>query len=132
MTTMLCHMVKTRILYGFLLVRSRPVVSLNTASNKVRADVAKKSFRVKLRVKVGTMPGVSVFSEEEVDRPVSGAGLSGRRKEEEEMYHALVNEDDIVHVLTIPDIKVIWCCRCHLRADDGSTVHEHFHRLVNI
>ena len=124
--------VKTRILYGFLLARSRPVGSLNTASNKVRADVAKKSFRVKLRVKVGTMPGVSVFSEEEVDRPVSGACLSGRRKEEEEMYHALVNEDDIVHVLTIPDIKVIWCCRCHLVADDGSTGHEHFHRLVNI
>ena len=49
----------------------------------------------------------SVFSEEEVDRPVSGTCLSGRRKEEEEeeeeMYHALVNEDDIVHVLTIPD-----------------------------
>ena len=72
MTTMLCHMVKTRILYGFLLARSRSVVSLNTASNKGRADVAKNSFRVKLRVKVGTMPGVSVFSEEEVDRPVSG------------------------------------------------------------
>ena len=80
------------------------------------------------------MPGVSVFSEEEVDRPVSGVCLSGRRKEEEEeeMYHALVNEVDIVHVLTIPDIKVIWCCRCHLVADDGSTGHEHFHRLVNI
>ena len=63
MTTILCHMVKTRILYGFLLARSRPVVSLNTASNKVRADVAKKSFRVKLRVKVGTMTGCTVFSQ---------------------------------------------------------------------
>ena len=61
MTTILCHMVKTRILYGFLLARSRPVVSLNTASNKVRADVAKKTFRVKLRVKVGTMTGVLCF-----------------------------------------------------------------------
>ena len=49
-----------------------------------------------------------------------------------EMYHALVNEADIVQVLTIPDIKVIWCCRCHMIADDGSTAHEHFHRLVNI
>ena len=55
--------VKTRILYGFLLARSRPVVSLNTASNKVRADVAKKSFRVKLRVKVGTMTECTVFSQ---------------------------------------------------------------------
>ena len=45
-----------------------------------------------------------------------------------EMNHALVNEEDIA----IPDIKVIWCCRCHLVADDGSTAHEHFHRLVNI
>ena len=49
-----------------------------------------------------------------------------------EMYHALINEEDIAQVLAIPDIKVIWCCRCHLVADDGSTAHEHFHRLVNI
>ena len=49
-----------------------------------------------------------------------------------EMYHALINEEDIAQVLTIPNIKVIWCCRCHLIADAGSTAHEHFHRFVNI
>ena len=44
MLTILCHMGKTRILYRFLLARSRPVVSLNTASNTVLADDAKKRF----------------------------------------------------------------------------------------
>ena len=47
-----------------------------------------------------------------------------------EMYHALVNEVDIGQVISIPNIKVIWCCRCHLVADDGSTDHEHWHALI--
>ena len=47
-----------------------------------------------------------------------------------EMYHALVNEDDIETLFTIPNLKVFWCCRCHLVADDKSTSHEHLHALV--
>ena len=47
-----------------------------------------------------------------------------------EMYHALINEADICKVLTIPNLEVFWCCRCHLVADDGSTGHEHWHGLV--
>ena len=47
-----------------------------------------------------------------------------------EMYHAIVNEDDIVTLFTIPNIKIFWCCRCHLVAKDGSTAHEHVHALV--
>ena len=27
-----------------------------------------------------------------------------------EMYHALVNEDDIETLFTIPNLKVFWCC----------------------
>merc|ERR1712239_42014 len=38
-----------------------------------------------------------------------------------EMYHAIVNEDDIVTLFTIPNIRIFWCCRCHLVAKDGST-----------
>ena len=47
-----------------------------------------------------------------------------------EMYHALVNEDDIQTLFTIPNLKIFWCCRCHLVADDKSTAHEHLHALV--
>ena len=47
-----------------------------------------------------------------------------------EMYHVVANEDDILPVLTIPNFKIFWCCRCHLVADDGSTGHEHWHALV--
>ena len=47
-----------------------------------------------------------------------------------EMYHALVNEADIVTLFTIPNLSIFWCCRCHLVADDGSTAHEHLHALV--
>jgi hypothetical protein len=47
-----------------------------------------------------------------------------------EMYHALVNENDIQRLFTIPNLKIFWCCRCHLVADDKSTAHEHLHALV--
>mgnify|MGYP001158961085 FL=1 len=47
-----------------------------------------------------------------------------------EMYHALVNEDDILTLFSIPDLKIFWICRCHHVADDGSTAHEHLHALV--
>ena len=47
-----------------------------------------------------------------------------------EMYHAIVNEEDIVTLLTIQNLKIFWCCRCHLVAKDGSTAHDHVHALV--
>ena len=47
-----------------------------------------------------------------------------------EMYHAIVNEDDILTLFSIPNLKIFWCCRCHLVAKDGSTAHEHLHALV--
>ena len=28
-----------------------------------------------------------------------------------EMYHTLINEEDIEQVISIPHIRVIWCCR---------------------
>ena len=46
------------------------------------------------------------------------------------MYHAIINEDDIPTLFTIPNLKIFWCCRCHLVAKDGSTAHEHLHALV--
>ena len=47
-----------------------------------------------------------------------------------EMYHAIVNEDDILTLFSIPNLNIFWCCRCHLVAKDGSTAHEHLHALV--
>jgi hypothetical protein len=47
-----------------------------------------------------------------------------------EMYHALVNENDIDTLFSIPNLKIFWVCRCHHIADDGSTAHEHLHALV--
>ena len=47
-----------------------------------------------------------------------------------EMYHAIVHQDDIQHLFIIPNLKIFWCCRCHLVARDGSTAHEHLHALV--
>ena len=47
-----------------------------------------------------------------------------------EMYHAIVNEYDIVTLFTIPNIKIFWCCRCHIVGEDGTTAHEHLHALV--
>jgi len=47
-----------------------------------------------------------------------------------EMYHALVNEEDIETLFNIPNMKIFWCCRCHVVADDKSTSHEHVHALV--
>ena len=47
-----------------------------------------------------------------------------------QMYHALVNEDDILKLFTIPNLEVFWICRCHLVALDGSSSHAHLHALV--
>ena len=47
-----------------------------------------------------------------------------------QMYHALVNEDDILKFFTIPNLKVFWICRCHHVALDESSSHEHLHALV--
>ena len=47
-----------------------------------------------------------------------------------QMYHAIVNEADIPLLFSIPNLKIIWCCRCHLVAKDKSTAHEHLHALV--
>ena len=46
------------------------------------------------------------------------------------MYHALVNEADILTLFSIPNLKIFWVCRCHHVADDKSTAHEHLHALV--
>ena len=47
-----------------------------------------------------------------------------------QMYHALVNENDINLLFTIPNLKIFWCCRCHIVGEDGLETHEHFHALV--
>ena len=47
-----------------------------------------------------------------------------------QMYHAIVNENDIQLLFSIPNLEIFWCCRCHLVAKDGSTAHEHLHALV--
>ena len=47
-----------------------------------------------------------------------------------EMYHAMVNEDDILTLFKIEHLKIFWICRCHHVADDKSTSHEHLHALV--
>ena len=47
-----------------------------------------------------------------------------------QMYHAIVNEDDIQLLFSIPNLEIFWCCQCHLVAKDGSTAHEHLHALV--
>ena len=55
-TTALCHVGK----HGFLCIRrflKTVIFSLNITSNTLRADVMKKTFREKLRVKVGTKYG---------------------------------------------------------------------------
>ena len=48
-----------------------------------------------------------------------------------EMYHAIVEENDIVTLFTMSNCKIYWCCRCHHVAEDGSTAHEHLHALVH-
>ena len=48
----------------------------------------------------------------------------------QQMYHALVNEEDILTLFSIPNLKIFWTCRCHHVADDKSTAHEHLHALV--
>ena len=47
-----------------------------------------------------------------------------------QMYHALVNEVDILKLFTIPNLEIFWICRCHLVAKDGSSSHAHLHALV--
>ena len=47
-----------------------------------------------------------------------------------QMYHALVNEDDILKLFTIPNLEIFWICRCHHVALDGSSSHAHLHALV--
>ena len=47
-----------------------------------------------------------------------------------QMYHALVNEDDILKLFSIPNLEIFWICRCHLVALDGSSSHPHLHALV--
>ena len=47
-----------------------------------------------------------------------------------EMYHALVNEEDIITMFKIPNLKIFWICRCHHVAEDKSSSHEHLHALV--
>ena len=48
----------------------------------------------------------------------------------QQMYHALVNEADILTLFSIPNLKIFWICRCHHVADNQSTAHEHLHALV--
>ena len=47
-----------------------------------------------------------------------------------QMYHALVNQDDIHLLFSIPNLKIFWCCRCDIVGEDGTTAHEHLHALV--
>ena len=47
-----------------------------------------------------------------------------------QMYHALVNEDDILMLFNIPSLTIFWVCRCHHDANDNSSSHEHLHALV--
>ena len=48
-----------------------------------------------------------------------------------EMYHALVHQDDINLLFTIPNLEIFWGCRCHIVGEDGSTTHEHLHAWFN-
>ena len=41
-----------------------------------------------------------------------------------QMYHALVHEDDIVNLFNIPNLTIFWTCRCHHVAEDCSTCVE--------
>ena len=47
-----------------------------------------------------------------------------------QIYHALVNEDDILKLFTVTNPEVFWLCRCHYVALDGSSSHKHLHDLV--
>ena len=47
-----------------------------------------------------------------------------------QMYHAIVNEDDIQLLFSIPKLEIFWCCRCHLVAKDGSTAHANIYMLL--
>ena len=47
------------------------------------------------------------------------------------MCAAQVNEVDIGTVISIPQIKIFWCCRCHRVLADGSAENEHWHALIH-
>ena len=47
-----------------------------------------------------------------------------------EMYHAIVHEDDIDRLFSIPNLKIFWVCRCYYLVDDKSTANKHLHALV--
>ena len=40
-----------------------------------------------------------------------------------EMYHALVNEDYIPTLFSIPNLKIFWICRCHHVVANKSTIN---------
>ena len=46
------------------------------------------------------------------------------------MKNVVVHEADIPLMFSITNLKIFWCCRCHLVAKDKSTAHEHLHALV--
>ncbi|CAH1109915.1 unnamed protein product [Psylliodes chrysocephalus] len=48
-----------------------------------------------------------------------------------EWCHLILNEKDFNLLAFAPNIKWYSICRCHLIADDGSTVHEHLHALIH-
>ena len=58
---------------------------------------------------------------------VDGLRANGVR----EMYHAIVEEKDVVTLFSTPNCKIYWYCRCHHVAEDGSSAHEHLHALVH-
>ena len=73
--------------------------------------------------KIHKAVGWSPASNEEIANCLMEKGIK-------QMYHALVNEADIAFLFAIPNLKIFWCCRSHLVAEDGSTAHEHLHALV--
>ena len=81
------------------------------------------SLSEKEHYKIHKAVGWSPASNEEIANCLMEKGIK-------QMYHALVNEADIAFLFAIPNLKIFWCCRCHLVAEDGSTAHEHLHALV--
>ena len=48
-----------------------------------------------------------------------------------EMYHALVDKEDILTMFKITNLKIFWICRCHhVAVEKSSTSYEHLHALV--
>ena len=46
------------------------------------------------------------------------------------MFSSLVNYKFSSTLLSIPNITIFWCCRCHHVVEYGTTDHEHHHALV--